>query len=97
MIVLHSMKGEPFAINAELIERVEAPAETHVTLVNGTSYVVSEPLEEVVRLHREDRALVQARSRILEGTNLRREEPEEAEAAVLVLVPPTNEEGADRP
>jgi len=60
MIVLHTVKGEAFAINAGLIERVEGAPETHVTLVNGTSYLVKEPLEEVVRLHREDRAIVQS-------------------------------------
>jgi len=60
VIVLHTVKGDAFAINAGLIERVEGAAETHVTLVNGTSYLVQEPLDEVVRLHREDRAIVQA-------------------------------------
>ena len=59
MIVLHNLRGEPFALNAELIERVEGEAETHVALVTGTTYVVQESEAEVIRLHRLDRAEVQ--------------------------------------
>ncbi len=62
MIILHNVKGVPFAINAGLIERVEGSTETHVMLVTGTSYLVRESVEEVVSLHREDRALVQAQA-----------------------------------
>ena len=42
------------------IERVEGDTETHVMLVTGTNYVVLESVDEVVTLHREDRARVQA-------------------------------------
>jgi uncharacterized protein YlzI (FlbEa/FlbD family) len=58
MIILHTLKGQEFAINGGLIERVEQDNETHVTLATGTSYLVREPLDEVVDLHREDRARV---------------------------------------
>lgn len=58
MIILHTIKGQQFAINGGLIERVEQDNETHVTLATGTSYMVREPMEEVVRLHRLDRAAV---------------------------------------
>jgi flagellar protein FlbD len=60
MITLHNVQGQPIAINGSLIERVDGGPETHVLLVSGTSYIVTESLEEVVRLHREDRAAVQA-------------------------------------
>ncbi len=60
MITLHNVQGQPIAINGALIERVDGGPETHVLLVSGTSYIVTEALEEVVRLHREDRAAVQA-------------------------------------
>lgn len=59
MIVLHNLRGEEFALNAELIERVEGDSETHVTLVTGTSYVVRESEAEVIRLWRLDRAEIQ--------------------------------------
>jgi uncharacterized protein YlzI (FlbEa/FlbD family) len=58
MIILHTIKGQEFAINGGLIERVEQDNETHITLATGTSYMVREPLVEVLRLHRQDRAKV---------------------------------------
>ena len=60
MITLHNVQGHPVAINGSLIERVDGGPETHVLLVSGTSYIVTESIEDVVRLHREDRAAVQA-------------------------------------
>lgn len=68
MIILHTIKGQEFALNGGLIERVEQDTETHVTLANGTSYMVREGLGEVVRLHRQDRAEV----RVLAGQILHR-------------------------
>jgi len=65
MIILHTIKGQEFAINGGLIERVEQDNETHVTLATGTSYLVREPLIEVVRLHRQDRAKVRVLAREL--------------------------------
>lgn len=60
MITVHNLQGDEIAINGSLVERVDGGPETHVMLVNGTSYIVKESIEEVVLLHREDRALVQA-------------------------------------
>lgn len=63
MIVLTNLHGEPLAINDELIERVEGDHETRVILTSGTRYIVAEPVEEVVRRCRQDRAEVLALSR----------------------------------
>lgn len=49
MIEVHKLNGEPMVINAELIESVEANPDTVVTLTNGKSFVVEEPVWEVVR------------------------------------------------
>ena len=65
MIVVHNVRGEPFAINALLIERVEGGTETHVLLVDGSRYVVTEAIEDVVFLVRQDRAEVEALARRL--------------------------------
>lgn len=96
MIVLHNLRGEQFALNAELIERVEGVTETHVTLVTGTNYVVQESEEEVIRLHRLDRAEVQ----VLAGqvfTSSTLESSDAASAIPLRLVEPRDDEGRDRP
>jgi flagellar protein FlbD len=84
MIVLHNVHGDAFAINAGLIERVEGDTETHVMLVTGTSYVVRESVDDVVALHRDDRARVQA----LVGASLQTAAAAPAEVAPLRLVEP---------
>jgi len=67
MITLHNVQGGAIAINGSLVERVDGGPETHVMLVNGTSYIVKESIDEVVRLHREDRAIVQAMAAHMPG------------------------------
>jgi flagellar protein FlbD len=55
MITLTRLSGTKFALNCDLIERVDATPDTVVTLVDGKKYVVVESLEEVltsVRRHR---------------------------------------------
>jgi flagellar protein FlbD len=55
MITLTRLSGTTFALNCDLIERVDATPDTVVTLVDGKKYVVLESLEEVltsVRRHR---------------------------------------------
>ncbi len=55
MITLTRLSGTVFALNCDLIERIDATPDTVITLVDGKKYVVVEPLEEVlvaVRRHR---------------------------------------------
>ena len=57
MITLTRLSGTVFALNCDLIERVDATPDTVVTLVDGKKYVVAESLEEIlhaVRQHRGD-------------------------------------------
>jgi flagellar protein FlbD len=49
MIVLTRLDGKQLAVNADLIERVEATPNTVLTLVDGGSkYVVQESVSEVI-------------------------------------------------
>ena len=48
MIILTRLNGEQFAVNPDLIERVDAHPDTVLTLVDTTKYLVAESLEEVV-------------------------------------------------
>ena len=41
--------GEPFILNAELIQYVESRPDTFITLVNGERLVVAESMDEVMR------------------------------------------------
>jgi len=48
MITLTRLSGSAFALNAHLIERIDATPDTVVTLVDGKKYVVTETLTQVV-------------------------------------------------
>jgi flagellar protein FlbD len=48
MILLTRLNGVPFAINADLIERVETTPDTVVTMVDGRKHVVSETTAQVI-------------------------------------------------
>lgn len=48
MVPLTRLTGAPFALNPDLIERVDRTPDTVITLVDGTKYLVRESLEDVV-------------------------------------------------
>ena len=62
MIILTRLNGEQFAVNCDLVERVDAHPDTVLTLVDGTKYIVAETLTDVVERVRDFRAGVLARS-----------------------------------
>jgi flagellar protein FlbD len=62
MIILTRLNGEQFAINCDLVERVDAHPNTVLTLVDATKYIVAESLAEVVERVRDFRAGVLVRS-----------------------------------
>ena len=60
MIRLTRLNGDHFALNADLVQRVEGHPDTVVTLVDDTKYVVTESVDEVIRAIRDYRASIQA-------------------------------------
>ena len=58
MVTLTRMTGAQFALNPDLIERVDCTPDTVITLVDGTKYIVLESLEDVVAAVRDFRAAV---------------------------------------
>lgn len=58
MVTLTRMTGAQFALNPDLIERVDCTPDTVITLVDGTKYIVLETLAEVVAAVRDYRAAV---------------------------------------
>jgi flagellar protein FlbD len=62
MITLSRLNGAAFAVNCDLIERVDASPDTVLTLVDGTRYIVSESLDEVIDRIRRFRAEIVAMS-----------------------------------
>jgi flagellar protein FlbD len=60
VILLTRLNGEQFALNPDLVERADATPDTVVTLVDGTKYIVTESLGDLVQLIRQYRAAVVA-------------------------------------
>ncbi len=60
MIRVTRLNGEQFALNPDLIERVEGHPDTVVFLVDGTRYVVQQRVEDVLTEIREYRASILA-------------------------------------
>lgn len=59
MVPLTRLTGMPFALNPDLIERVDETPDTVITLVDGTKYLVRESLADVVA------AIMDYRARLL--------------------------------
>jgi flagellar protein FlbD len=66
MITVTRLNGPAFALNPDLIERIESTPETVITLVDGAKYVVREPVDELVARVRESKAAIIALSHLFE-------------------------------
>ena len=71
MITLSRLNGASFAVNCDLIERIDASPDTVLTLVDGTRYVVAESLDEVIDRVRSFRAEVVAISHGMQAGSVR--------------------------
>ena len=60
VITLTRLNGQPFALNPDLIERLDVTPDTVVTLIDGAKYLVAEPLDQVIDAIRRFRASVVA-------------------------------------
>ncbi|MFE6967048.1 flagellar FlbD family protein [Agromyces sp. NPDC057679] len=88
MIVVTRLNGTTFAVNPDLIERIQASPDTTLFLVDGTTYNILEPLADVIDL------IAGHRARVLAAAfHLRANDPQIAKLLQLdPIVPP----GADR-
>lgn len=58
MVLVHRLKGEAIFLNADMIESIEARPDTVVVMVDGRSFVLSDPPEQIVDRIRRFRASV---------------------------------------
>lgn len=58
MIVLTRLNESTFAVNPDLVERIQASPDTSVVLVDGTTFIVRETVEEIIELIARYRARV---------------------------------------
>ena len=70
MILVTRLNGRVFSLNPDLIERAEGTPDTVVTLVDGTKYVVSESVPEVMTRVLDYRAAVIATAGELERASI---------------------------
>jgi len=66
MITVTRLNGPAFALNPDLIERIESTPDSVITLVDGAKYVVRESVEELVARVRESKAAIIALSHLIE-------------------------------
>ena len=66
MITVTRLNGPAFALNADLIERIESTPDTVITLVDGAKYVVRESVDELMARVRESKAAIIALSHLFE-------------------------------
>jgi flagellar protein FlbD len=73
MIMITRLNGHEFALNCDLIERVEATPDTVITLIDGTKYVIEESVATVIELIRAYRSsvIVQADEHLLRTLSTR--------------------------
>jgi flagellar protein FlbD len=67
MITVTRLNGAAFALNPDLIERIEETPDTVITLVDGAKYVVRERLDEIIARVRDAKASVIAMSHVMES------------------------------
>lgn len=87
MIIVKRLTGQPFAVNPDLIERIECTPDTILVLLDGTRYLVDESLPGIVSLIQEHRAAIVARSLDISATQHAAERAEERGGVVVELVP----------
>ena len=66
MITVTRLNGPAFALNPDLIERIETTPDTVITLVDGAKYVVARECRRARRRVRESKAAIIALSHLLE-------------------------------
>jgi flagellar protein FlbD len=58
MILVTRLNDAQFAVNPDLIERIHASPDTTLVMVEGSKYIVKEPMPEVMQMIRAYRASV---------------------------------------
>ncbi|BBH64973.1 hypothetical protein ACTI_16580 [Actinoplanes sp. OR16] len=86
MILVTRINGSVFALNPDLVERVDCTPDTVVTLVDGTKYIISESVPEFIDSVRHYRAsLIAQASRMETEPAAGAESADDATTAAKVL------------
>jgi flagellar protein FlbD len=85
VILVTRLNGPVFALNPDLVERADCTPDTVITLVDGTKYVISESVPELVALIRDYRASVIAAAQRLEAAPVVLDHSDVPEGAAKVV------------
>ncbi len=88
MIVVTRLDRRQFAINPDLIERIQASPDTTLHLADGTTYVVAESMTDIIELIARYRAYVLSVAREMPGSDFGPGSP------ALTVVRPTDNAAA---
>ena len=67
MIVFTRLGGGEFGVNPDLIQRIDSAPDTILTLIDGTKYIVSEPMSAVISRINEHRAQILSRAQDIQA------------------------------
>ena len=90
MIVVTRLNGSRFAVNPDLIERIHASPDTTLVLVDGSSYIVTETLDQIIEL------VARYRAKVIALAHAVSTEPSELEHRTGEIVPITRGSGKSR-
>ncbi|GIE90354.1 flagellar FlbD family protein [Actinoplanes regularis] len=86
MILVTRINGSVFALNPDLVERLDCTPDTVVTLVDGTKYLIAESVPEFIDSVRHYRAsLIAQASRMETETTANTSSEDEPDAKVLPM------------
>ena len=71
MIVVTRLNRTRFAVNPDLVERIQAAPDTTITMIDGAPFVVTESMAEVIE------RIVRFRARVLAAAASWRPDPDE--------------------
>ena len=87
VIVVTRLNGPKFAVNPDLVQRIDSAPDTILTLVDGTKYILAESMTEVIELVAEFRSQLIARAQAIQMVGV-----EEVGVPQLSVVRPAKEE-----
>src|SRR3954447_13168933 len=67
MIVVTRLGGGEFGVNPDLIQRLDSAPDTILTLIDGTKYIVAEPMADVISRVNEHRAQILSRAQDIQA------------------------------
>ena len=93
MIVVTRLNGSGFAVNPDLVERIQETPDTTLIMVDGAKYIVRESMAEVIDLIAAYRARIVGMAYGTDSSGRSATGPQPTLAAVAPIHPPRAQDG----